>query len=410
MCNSIDSIGSLPGELRAPEAGQFFLPQLLELSCNARLAAGLHTGQHAGEQGADSPVGEPGSCHEVAAAVGIGRLAAGSLLPQNSRPLEETSTDGFLSTGMRIVEAPDGAGKRGGTGDTGEEVEPGDVDKVAASRAPTLLWVATLALVVSACYVSEKVRVRWETRMLLAHVRVAAEGEGGKQGASKACSVPTAVSDQEVTDLEASGAARSLADQQVAADVEDDKDAEIAELTKRLAEGARRARLEELRMQEEDLVHAERLRNAEMLRRRTERETELAAKAATATSPSTTVATPSAMGLEATQAPCSPLAEVPRVDPSRELPGVDNGTEDCLETSQAETPPPHVAVGCRVTLSGLAGKPEYNGLMGTVISWDGVKGRACVKMDISDGGDGMKLFRPSNLSATGPIWKSQLNS
>ena len=67
-------------------------------------------------------------------------------------------------------------------------------------------------------------------------------------------------------------------------------------------------------------------------------------------------------------------------------------------------------MGCRVTLSGLAGKPEYNGLMGTVISWDGVKGRACVKMDISDGGDGMKLFRPSNLSATGPIWKSQLNS
>eukprot|EP00966_Prymnesium_polylepis_P148804 3437949-Prymnesium_polylepis.1 len=59
-------------------------------------------------------------------------------------------------------------------------------------------------------------------------------------------------------------------------------------------------------------------------------------------------------------------------------------------------PPPHAAVGCRVKVDGLAAKPQYNGLLGTVISWDGDKGRAGVKMDIGAGGAGLML-KPANL-------------
>ena len=59
-------------------------------------------------------------------------------------------------------------------------------------------------------------------------------------------------------------------------------------------------------------------------------------------------------------------------------------------------PPPHAAVGCRVKVDGLAAKPQYNGLLGTVISWDGDKGRAGVKMDSGEGGAGLML-KPANL-------------
>ena len=62
-------------------------------------------------------------------------------------------------------------------------------------------------------------------------------------------------------------------------------------------------------------------------------------------------------------------------------------------------PPPHAAVGCRVKVDGLAAKPQYNGLLGTVISWDGDKGRAGVKMDNGEGGAGLML-KPANLQSS----------
>ena len=62
-------------------------------------------------------------------------------------------------------------------------------------------------------------------------------------------------------------------------------------------------------------------------------------------------------------------------------------------------PPPHAAVGCRVLVDGLAAKPQYNGLLGMVISWDGDKGRAGVKMDGGKGGAGLML-KPANLLAS----------
>ena len=39
---------------------------------------------------------------------------------------------------------------------------------------------------------------------------------------------------------------------------------------------------------------------------------------------------------------------------------------------------------------------QYNGLVGTVISWDGAKGRAGVKLDNGEGGAGLML-KPANL-------------
>ena len=62
-------------------------------------------------------------------------------------------------------------------------------------------------------------------------------------------------------------------------------------------------------------------------------------------------------------------------------------------------PPDHAAVGCRVRVDGLAAKPQYNGLLGTVTTWDGVKGRAGVKLDNGEGGAGLML-KPANLLAT----------
>ena len=40
MCASVDSIGSEPGEPRAPEAGGWFVPQLAELSCHGAIKGG----------------------------------------------------------------------------------------------------------------------------------------------------------------------------------------------------------------------------------------------------------------------------------------------------------------------------------------------------------------------------------
>ena len=59
-------------------------------------------------------------------------------------------------------------------------------------------------------------------------------------------------------------------------------------------------------------------------------------------------------------------------------------------------PPAHAAVGCRVRVDGLSAKPQYNGLLGTVVSWDGAKGRAGVKLDSGEGGAGLML-KPANL-------------
>ena len=40
--------------------------------------------------------------------------------------------------------------------------------------------------------------------------------------------------------------------------------------------------------------------------------------------------------------------------------------------------------GSRITVVGLAGRPEFNGLTGTVLSWDGDKGRFGVKLDAGE--------------------------
>ena len=60
-------------------------------------------------------------------------------------------------------------------------------------------------------------------------------------------------------------------------------------------------------------------------------------------------------------------------------------------------PPSHVAVGSRVQVDGLVAKPQFNGLHGTVVSWDGAKGRAGVRLDSGEGGAGLML-KPGNLS------------
>ena len=58
------------------------------------------------------------------------------------------------------------------------------------------------------------------------------------------------------------------------------------------------------------------------------------------------------------------------------------------------TPPPaHLAVGARVVVHGLAGRPEFNGCSGMAVSWDGEKERVGIKLDT-----GEKLsLKPSNL-------------
>ena len=59
-------------------------------------------------------------------------------------------------------------------------------------------------------------------------------------------------------------------------------------------------------------------------------------------------------------------------------------------------PPAHVAIGSRVQVDGLTAKPQYNGLLGIVVSWDGAKGRCGVKLDSGEGGAGLML-KPCNL-------------
>jgi hypothetical protein len=54
-------------------------------------------------------------------------------------------------------------------------------------------------------------------------------------------------------------------------------------------------------------------------------------------------------------------------------------------------PPEHAVVGARVLVVGLNAKPQYNGQVGTVLTWDGAKGRAGVKLDSGDGGAGLML-------------------
>jgi hypothetical protein len=60
MCASEDSIGSRAGEPRAPEAGAWFISQLVELACRSDL-------EH-GEMSADVTAEE---CNPVAEAVGL---------------------------------------------------------------------------------------------------------------------------------------------------------------------------------------------------------------------------------------------------------------------------------------------------------------------------------------------------
>ena len=64
--------------------------------------------------------------------------------------------------------------------------------------------------------------------------------------------------------------------------------------------------------------------------------------------------------------------------------------------SSAAPPPAHAAPGCRVMVVGLAAKPQFNGLLGQVISWDGAKGRAGVRLDNGTSGAGL-LLKPVNL-------------
>lgn len=59
----------------------------------------------------------------------------------------------------------------------------------------------------------------------------------------------------------------------------------------------------------------------------------------------------------------------------------------------------HAAAGGRVIVDGLVAKPEYNGLAGTITSWDEEKGRAGVKLDCGEPASGLSL-RPANLQPT----------
>lgn len=64
-------------------------------------------------------------------------------------------------------------------------------------------------------------------------------------------------------------------------------------------------------------------------------------------------------------------------------------------TPPAAAPPAHAATGCRVMVVGLTAKPQYNGLLGTVVSWDASKSRAGVQLD-NGAGAGL-LLKPGNL-------------
>ena len=44
----------------------------------------------------------------------------------------------------------------------------------------------------------------------------------------------------------------------------------------------------------------------------------------------------------------------------------------------------------------MASKPQFNGLQGVVVAWDGGKGRAGVRLDNGEGGDGIML-KPENI-------------
>jgi hypothetical protein len=69
MCASIDSIGSHTGEPRAPEAGDWFVPQLAELSCNGAVSAGGEDHGDGGE-GKVGGAGGVGGGHSSAARAG----------------------------------------------------------------------------------------------------------------------------------------------------------------------------------------------------------------------------------------------------------------------------------------------------------------------------------------------------
>ena len=56
-------------------------------------------------------------------------------------------------------------------------------------------------------------------------------------------------------------------------------------------------------------------------------------------------------------------------------------TTHATPKEDAGGPPAHVRVGSHVRVVGLEAKPEFNGQMGSVVSWDGDKGRAGVKLE-----------------------------
>ena len=73
MCASIDSIGSATGEPRAPEAGAWFVPQLVELSCRSVL---------------NDPTSS-GACDPVVEAVGLTRAHAAAAESANSYDVQD---------------------------------------------------------------------------------------------------------------------------------------------------------------------------------------------------------------------------------------------------------------------------------------------------------------------------------
>ena len=86
MCASIDSIGSHTGEPRAPEAGDWFVPQLAELSCNGAVSAG-------GEDHGDGGEGKVGGAGGVGG--GVGGVSCGS-----------KAHDAAIEAGQTVATAP----------------------------------------------------------------------------------------------------------------------------------------------------------------------------------------------------------------------------------------------------------------------------------------------------------------
>jgi len=86
MCASIDSIGSHTGEPRAPEAGDWFVPQLAELSCNGAVSAGE-------EDHGDGGEGKVGGAGGVGG--GVGGVSCGS-----------KAHDAAIEAGQTVATAP----------------------------------------------------------------------------------------------------------------------------------------------------------------------------------------------------------------------------------------------------------------------------------------------------------------